>query len=477
MLRFLKTIYFMFVCALAGIAVPCHAQSTVSVIFSPQPSGKSHLTRSRQWIDEAQSSLDIAMYSLSSSSQEVIQAIHRAKARGLRVRLLLEQAATDRKDPEGTLSAQFEDLGIDVRYINQIMHHKFALLDSRGSDPKGIRRLISGSANWSSSAASLYDENTLFIEGDPKLLEAFRQEFDRLWLYSRDFVWGQVTGDLTADPLYLPSDAEIETDAAFTSSNFETTQSRYGAGFRVISGRNTVSDRIVQAILDAKSSIAIASGHYRSHAIADAVLRAKMNNPELDVRIYLDAQEYISLSTQRKQNAEQKACLDEAKDSTEIAECYDRGYYYSYEAQAAGVALRFKSYAYRWHYSYAAQMHHKYILIDDRILLTGSYNFSDNAEHATMENLLIFSSENQPELLQSFRANFEGMWGQNREAFQGFLATLAVQDPVPLVFAPMALSWSEVAELKEALFKNCPALNSEDYRNFPEKHRTCPRAE
>ncbi len=261
MRRFLKNLHFILVFALTGVVAPGYAQSHVSVIFSPQPAGKSHLTRSRQWIDEAQSSLDVAMYSLSSSSQEVIQAIYRAKARGLRVRLLLEQAGTDRKDPEGTLSAQFEDLGIDVRYINQIMHHKFALIDSRGSDPQGTRRLISGSANWSQSAAALYDENTLFIEGDPKLLQAFRLEFDRLWLNSRDFVWGQVTADLEADPLYVPADAGIEADAAFTSSNFETTQSRYGAGFRVISGRNTVSDRIVEAILAAKTSIAIASGH------------------------------------------------------------------------------------------------------------------------------------------------------------------------------------------------------------------------
>ncbi len=205
-------------------------------------------------------------------------------------------------------------------------------------------------------------------------------------------------------------------------------------------------------------------------------MRAKKNNSELDVRIYLDAQEYISWSTQQKQNAEQKTCLKEAKDSIDIAECYDRGYYYSYEAQAAGVEVRFKSYAYRWHYSYAAQMHHKYVLIDDSVLLTGSYNFSDNAEHATMENLIVFSGESQPELLRSFRGNFESMWGQNRDGFQGFLAGLAVQDPVPLVFAPMALSWSEVAELKDVLFKNCPELNSEEYRKFPEKHRICPRS-
>jgi phosphatidylserine/phosphatidylglycerophosphate/cardiolipin synthase-like enzyme len=438
---------------------------------------ESHLARSRQWLDEAESSLDIAMYSLSSSSQEVMQAIRRAKDRGVRVRLLLEQAATDRKNPEGSLSAQFEDQGIDVRYINQIMHHKFALIDSRGSDRQGHPRLISGSANWSNAAATVYDENTLFIEADPRLLQDFRQEFDRLWLNSRDFSWGNLTSDLAADSLPIPNDSPFEAETAFTSNNFENTISRYGAGFRAIPGRNTVSDRIVQAILSAKSSISIASGHYRSYAIAEAIVKAKEIRPELNIRIYLDAQEYISLSTQRKQKAEQTACLNTANTTVEKSDCYDRGYYYSYEAQAAGIDLRFKSYAYRWHYTYAPQMHHKYILIDDEILLTGSYNFSDNAEHATMENLLIFSGEQHPELIQSFRSNFEAMWSLNRHAFKGFMDSLAVIDPVPLVFPPMALTWQEVTALKDTLFKNCPALNSADYRDFPEKHKVCPRTE
>jgi cardiolipin hydrolase len=52
------------------------------------------------------------------------------------------------------------------------MHHKFALFDDA--------RLLTGSYNWTRSAADCNEEN-LIVTGDPRLVGPFRQEFDKLW--------------------------------------------------------------------------------------------------------------------------------------------------------------------------------------------------------------------------------------------------------------------------------------------------------
>lgn len=52
------------------------------------------------------------------------------------------------------------------------MHHKFAILDKK--------ILISGSFNWTMTAAKGNHEN-LIVTNDPNLLEAFSEEFEKLW--------------------------------------------------------------------------------------------------------------------------------------------------------------------------------------------------------------------------------------------------------------------------------------------------------
>ena len=48
--------------------------------------------------------------------------------------------------------------------------------------------------------------------------------------------------------------------------------------------------------------------------------------------------------------------------------------------------------------------HNKIIIIDQRVLITGSYNFTNQAEGENAENLLIFRG--QPELIRKYRENF-----------------------------------------------------------------------
>jgi phosphatidylserine/phosphatidylglycerophosphate/cardiolipin synthase-like enzyme len=458
----------------------CERAPEVEVIFSPQLYGNSHLARVAKLIDAAERSIDIAMYSFSDSG--IRDALQRAVQRGVSVRFLFDTASEDRKDPAGTASAKLEDIGIDVRYVNKIMHHKFALIDGprEDLDHAYTATLVTGSGNWSHSAGTKYDENTAVVRFHGELALRFQKEFNGLWDNSRDFVWTDGITFQTSKPItdwVIPDDPTL--DAFFTSANFDVKTTSYGPTFSVVSGRNEVADRLVALIGEASESIHLASGHLRSRSVAEALLAKAEANPQMDIRVYLDGQEYISAWYDAQQQTDLETCLAAAGDSLSKQQaCLDKGFYYSYRLHAEGVPLRFKYSCYRWDYHYAVQMHHKYALFDGRRVASGSYNLSDNAEHNTMENVVLYDGGAFAGLAGQFDQNFETMWvtGIDQARYEALVDLIQNTDEdIPLVFEPMSLTWQQVTDLKDLIRTHCPAVDSDAYRQEPDKHTTCPR--
>jgi phosphatidylserine/phosphatidylglycerophosphate/cardiolipin synthase-like enzyme len=461
-----------------AVAHRCEAIPTAEVIFSPMDYEESHLVRVRELIEGAQVSVDVAMYSF--SDHGILGALESAVARGVRIRFLFEKARKEKSDPEGTWSAKIEDGGIDVRYINKIMHHKFIIVDGPVDtvDAAYTGTLVTGSGNWSYWAGIFYDENTVFLSGSGELLLRFQQEYNTLWENSRDLEWTFDSDFVTSRPI---TDALIVddpgTDTAFTSANFDVKTTSYGQTFSLVTGRNTVADALILRIEAATESIHVASGHLRSRPVSEALLAKAAAHPEMDIRILLDNQEYIDAEKAAEQDAALAACLTAAGDSaSKIRQCQDKGYYFSYPLHAAGVPLRFKTYCYRWHFSYAAQMHHKVMIFDGRVLASGSYNLSDNAEHNTMENMVFYDASRFGDLVASFEANFESLWSQG-EAENRYPALLELidtaADGIPLVFEPMALGWDEVTVLKAQIRERCPEVESEASSSDPASNTWC----
>jgi len=52
-------------------------------------------------------------------------------------------------------------------------------------------------------------------------------------------------------------------------------------------------------------------------------------------------------------------------------------------------------------------MHHKFAVIDGKVLLTGSFNWTASAEHLNYENLLVFHSK---EIADIFEKEFNRIW-------------------------------------------------------------------
>jgi hypothetical protein len=355
------------------------------------------------------------------------------------------------------------------------MHHKFMIVDGPRDDLSRAKtaHLVTGSANWSSSAARTFDENTIIFQNQEELVLRFQREFDTMWAHSRDFVGQDLPQELGVEI----GDAAIpdapSTHVLFTSANFTSRDTTFST-----TGTNTVADGLVEGIKAAKKSIHLASGHMRSREVAEALVAKHKAEPNVDIRIYLDGQEYIAKGTQDIQVAKVQTCLAAAGESAaKKRACTDNDFLFGFQIEESGIDVRYKYYAYRWDFTYAPQMHHKFMAIDGTTLYSGSYNLSDNAEHGTFENMLVLTGPQHAALIQAFEANFESIWktGKDEDKLAALDARIAQGGELPIVFDPMALTGPEITALKQKIRAACPDVDSLEFRKQPSAHRTCSR--
>lgn len=451
----------------------------VSVIFSPQPAAQSHNARIAQMIRDADHTIDIAMYSYSDAG--INTALADAVDRGVQVRFLFDTARLDKNlaDTTVTKSGRLETARIDVRYVNKILHHKFAIIDGPRDEASRLAtaQVVTGSANWSSSGGSVYDENTIFVEGSAEITAEFQHEFDALWKGSREFVGtAPAQGQSTATVTPASVEDEPGLGALFTRDNM-TAAGSDGTTWTTDKNKLAVSDQFVAAIERAEDSIHVATGHIRLRPVAEALIAKKQADPSIDIKVYLDQQEWISVSGDIEQRNEVEECEATATTPSQLRDCGYNDFLFSKALVDAGIEVRFKTYAYRWNYAYAVQMHSKYMIVDGNEVLSGSYNLSMNAEHSSFENAMHIRGDAFRPVITAFTNNFSTMWETGRP--QNLLGSLRTQimtaSEIPLVFPSMALTWQEVNDLRVLIRQNCTLADSTEYRTNPTAHKVCPR--
>jgi phosphatidylserine/phosphatidylglycerophosphate/cardiolipin synthase-like enzyme len=57
-------------------------------------------------------------------------------------------------------------------------------------------------------------------------------------------------------------------------------------------------------------------------------------------------------------------------------------------------------------------MHHKFAIFDDRVVATGSYNWTQTAERANYENLVLIDD---PKMVARFTGEFDRLWRSSRD--------------------------------------------------------------
>ena len=144
------------------------------VYFSPKGGCEHQVTA---LLDATKTYADIAMYSLNNSA--ILEALHRAKSRGVKIRVLLDRIqAGGNTNRVVTLALKSEGFDIRVHSKNKIQHNKFGVFDDM--------RVITGSFNWTNPAENSNEENCLVID-DTTVVKSFEERFSKhLWVVNTE---------------------------------------------------------------------------------------------------------------------------------------------------------------------------------------------------------------------------------------------------------------------------------------------------
>jgi phosphatidylserine/phosphatidylglycerophosphate/cardiolipin synthase-like enzyme len=137
----------------------------ISALFSPGGGISRQIIRE---IDNAQSSVDVAVYSF--TGRDIAKSLLNAQKRGVNVRIILDGGRAKNSTSSYIL---FRQNNMNQKLVEPTMHNKFAIIDEK--------LLITGSYNWTVSAEKRNFENILSIRNSPAVVKQYKAQFDGLW--------------------------------------------------------------------------------------------------------------------------------------------------------------------------------------------------------------------------------------------------------------------------------------------------------
>lgn len=321
-------------------------------------------------IDKAKDSVDIAIYSISTEGS-IVKALRRAKARKVKIRMVLHKATSSNMDA----AKLFAKMGIKVYGVGPTMHHKFAIIDGK--------ILLNGSGNWSTAANTKFNEVLMRFKSSPTMTKEFQKEFGYMLKKSRSVSAAGKIGEKKEGEVKLPGRSR-GSNVYFTSHNSKESY--------------VAADQIIKAMKGAKKSISIMVAHFNSDRITKALVKIlkaqKKAKKKIKVRVLLDRAEFDDKKSQ------------------------------SLALEKAGADVRYKVYSLGFYFPRAQLMHHKTIIVDDEVLVTGSYNWSDTAEHNNYENVIVLNAKKknaeQSRMVKAFVKEYDRLWEYNREHVPAF---------------------------------------------------------
>lgn len=310
-------------------------------------------------IDAAQSSIDLALYSLSGTvGANIANKLIAAKKRGVKIRVIGEYD-NHSTAPWTTLSSNAITVIFDTYDATNagagLMHNKFVVCDNRNSSDTDDW-VWTGSWNATDPGNSNDAQNVVEIQ-DKSLANAYTMEFEEMWGSNTD----------------TPSASK----SRFGARKTDNTPHQFNIGGVPVELYFDPSDHTTNQMLNklnaSVSSINIGMLTFTRSDLAQAIVKKK--NAGEKVRVILDNKT-------------------------------DTGNQFSY-LQTNGVDIRLKG------STIAGLFHHKYAIIDadkyaaDQVVITGSHNWSSSAENSNNENTLIIHSNRIANLyLQEFKARY-----------------------------------------------------------------------
>lgn len=141
------------------------------------------------------------------------------------------------------------------------------------------------------------------------------------------------------------------------------------------SAKDGCEDKIINAIESAGKTIKVAVYSFTSRKIGDALIK---KNLSVDIKVITDgeqAQNKFSKHTFLIKN---------------------------------GVKVKIMDYSDQKRKFLTPKMHHKFMIVDDKLVITGSYNFTASAEEFNDENCVFIYDA--PDVIKKFNDEFERLW-------------------------------------------------------------------
>lgn len=294
-------------------------------------------------------SVEVALYGF--TLPRVAQALVDAKERGVAVHVLVNESHVH----TARISEQLElliDKGLDVRTLRGvgnygIMHNKLGIYDGK--------MVSAGSFNWAVTANLANSENIVFSR-DKGVVAGYRKYFAWMWGYARPVSQGPGQAiNSYGKPPEDPARTIFYNGALLPAYSFSP------------AGR-TEAD-ILNAINFTRESADIAVFSFYSLDIGNAVVNAHKRG--VKVRVLVD----------RVQASQSEV----------------------------GALLIKNGVPFRWSQGYAGKgvMHNKFAVLDSKLLMTGSFNWSVNAQQNNFENM--FNTADKA-YTAAFAAQFERLF-------------------------------------------------------------------
>lgn len=300
-------------------------------------------------IRSARSTVDVAVYGMTLPG--VAQALVDAHNRGVRVRIIVNESHvyTSRPDPGVKLVI---DRGLDVRTLsgvgrNGIMHNKLGIYDGN---------LVSaGSFNWVVTANEANSENAVFLK-DKALVAGYQKYYDWMWGFSKKVSEGPPKPVRDYGPPPQDPNRSIFFRGVLLPAYSFSPGGDTGANIR-------------NALDFAQDSADIAVFSFYDTGMAQAVINAHKRG--VRVRVLVD----------RVQASQ-----------SEVGEMLVK----------AGVPFR-------WSKGFEGRgvMHNKFAVLDRRLLMTGSFNWSVNAQDNNFENMFYTAS---PSYVAGYSVQFDRLF-------------------------------------------------------------------
>jgi hypothetical protein len=161
-----KKVHISVIAGIIGMLLCVHGKIFSSDVFFAPQEIKGQILRA---IEECKESIDIAVLDI--ASNDILNALTKAKSRGVHVRIVVDRKRALIKGP---LSISYKNKEFEIKVVVQkgLMHNNFAIFD--------CKLLTTGSYYWIENAARFNRDNAIFTD-EAKLLVKYQREFDRLF--------------------------------------------------------------------------------------------------------------------------------------------------------------------------------------------------------------------------------------------------------------------------------------------------------